>query len=207
MHVLTQDAFRQEPSFTKFAFSRLLGWLDDGEDSRGESYLEMHRRLVTYFDRRGRPSPNELADETLNRIGKTLERDGVIETTPPARYCYVIARFVLLEDIRRERRHVPLEFEPRASASGMLAEARPEPGEVFAAREQRLDCLECCLQKLTPEQRDLIVEYYRDGRGQRIEQRRDMAKRLGITMNALGIRACRIRSTLEACVAACRKER
>jgi DNA-directed RNA polymerase specialized sigma24 family protein len=207
VHVLTQDAFRQEPSFTKFAFNRLLEWLDDGEDSRGVTYLEMHRRLVTYFDRRGRPSPNELADETLNRIGKTLERDGVIETTPPARYCYVIARFVLLEDIRRERRHVPLEFEPRVSASGVLAQARPEPGEVFAAREHRLDCLECCLQKLTPEQRELIVEYYRDGRGQRIEQRRDMAKRLGITMNALGIRACRIRSTLEACVAACKKER
>ena len=207
MHVLTQEAFRQEPSFTKFAFSRLLEWLDDGEDSRGETYLEMHRRLVTYFDRRGRPSPNELADETLNRIGKTLERDGVIETTPPARYCYVVARFVLLEDIRHERRHVPLEFEPRAGASGSPAEARTEPGEVFAAREQRLDCLECCLQKLTPEQRDLIVEYYRDGRGQRIEQRRDMAKRLGITMNALGIRACRIRGTLEGCVAACKKER
>jgi YD repeat-containing protein len=87
------------------------------------------------------------------------------------------------------------------------ADARPEPGEIFAAREQRLDCLDCCLQKLPPDQRDLIVEYYRDGRGQRIEQRRAMAKRLGITMNALGIRACRIRSTLEACVAACRKER
>jgi len=46
----------------------------------------------------------------------------------------------------------------------------PEPGDVFAAREQRLDCLDCCLQKLPPDQRDLIVEYYRDGRGQRIEQ-------------------------------------
>jgi YD repeat-containing protein len=87
------------------------------------------------------------------------------------------------------------------------ADARPEPGEVFAAREQHLDCLDCCLQKLPPDQRDLIVEYYRDGHGQRIEQRRAMAKRLGITMNALGIRACRIRSILEACVAACRKER
>ena len=206
-HVLTQNAFREEPSFTKFAFNRLLEWLDDGGDSSGETYLEMHRRLVNYFDRRGRRSPDDLADETLNRIGKTLERDGVIETTPPARYCYVVARFVLLEDVRRERRHVPLEFEPRATTPGVPADARPEPGEVFAAREQHLDCLDCCLQKLPPDQRDLIVEYYRDGHGQRIEQRRAMAKRLGITMNALGIRACRIRSILEACVAACRKER
>ena len=34
-----------------------------------------------------------------------------------------------------------------------------------------------------------------------------MASRLGITMNALGIRACRIRGALEACVEACRRER
>jgi hypothetical protein len=33
-----------------------------------------------------------------------------------------------------------------------------------------------------------------------------MARRLGITMNALGIRVCRIRSALESCVEACGKE-
>ena len=101
----------------------------------------------------------------------------------------------------------PSSSNPAPPPRACLQTARPEPGEVFAAREQHLDCLDCCLQKLPPDQRDLIVEYYRDGHGQRIEQRRAMAKRLGITMNALGIRACRIRSTLEACVAACRKER
>jgi hypothetical protein len=62
------------------------------------------------------------------------------------------------------------------------------------------------LQKLTAAQRELIVEYYRGGQGQQIERRRDMARRLGITMNALGIRVCRIRSALESCVEACGKE-
>ena len=38
------------------AFTRLLQWLDDGSDSRGERYLEMRRRLVAYFDRRNRPA-------------------------------------------------------------------------------------------------------------------------------------------------------
>jgi hypothetical protein len=33
-----------------------------------------------------------------------------------------------------------------------------------------------------------------------------LAERLGITMNALGIRACRIREALEACVQACCRE-
>jgi hypothetical protein len=60
---------------------------------------------------------------------------------------------------------------------------------------------------LKPEQRDLAVEYYRDARRQRIDRRRRLAERLGITMNALGIRALRIRSVLESCVGACARSR
>ena len=82
----------------------LLAWLDDGVESHGERYLEVRRRVVEYFDRRNRSSAEDLADETLNRIGRTLETDGSIAVKPPLRYCYTIAKFVLLEDIRQERR-------------------------------------------------------------------------------------------------------
>jgi hypothetical protein len=67
----------------------LLEWLDDGVESHGERYLEMRRRLVSYFDRRDRTAADELADETFNRIARTLEHTGEIATRPPARYCYV----------------------------------------------------------------------------------------------------------------------
>jgi DNA-directed RNA polymerase specialized sigma24 family protein len=203
-----RDTLREERVLTQFAFSRLLEWLDDGVDSQGEKYLEMRRRLVLYFDRRNRLSPDDLADEVFNRIARTLEEDGTIAITPPARYCYVVARFVLLEDLRRrEHKNVPLD-EPR----GAVALAGPsvslhEPEDTRAIQEQRLDCLERCLQQLPAAQRDLIVEYYRDERREKIERRRDMAKRLGISMNALGIRASRIRDTLEAGVEACCRER
>ena len=63
----------------------MLEWLDDGVESDGETYLEMRRRLVQYFDRRNRLSADDLADEALNRIARTLEKDGSIATTPPAR--------------------------------------------------------------------------------------------------------------------------
>jgi hypothetical protein len=49
-------------------------------------------------------------------------------------------------------------------------------------------------------------QYYRDARRQRIERRRDLAKRLGITLNALSIRVSRIRTALEASVESCREE-
>lgn len=191
----------QVAEVTPLAFHRLLQWLDDGVDSRGERYIEMRRRLVSYFDRRNRLSADDLADETLSRISRTLEQEGVIETTPPARYCYVVARFVLLEDFRRERRQTPLD-EARADVVARTARVA-EPDEDLSVQEQRLECLDRCLEELPVEERELVVEYYRDAQRQGIEHRRRMAARLGITRNTLGVRAFRIREALRKRVMAC----
>jgi len=201
--VLTREVEREEITLTQVAFTRLLEWLDDGADSGGETYLEMRRRLVAYFDRRNRPAPDALADETLNRIGRTLEKSGAILTRPPARYCYVIARYVLLEDLRRERLHVP--FDDVRGANGVDL-GRTASADAASAQERRFECLDRCLLKLKPEQRHLIVDYYSEAQRQRIDCRRDLAARLGISMNALGIRVCRIRGALETCVDACCKK-
>jgi DNA-directed RNA polymerase specialized sigma24 family protein len=202
--VLTERAFREAPELSQYVFDRLLAWLDDGTESHGERYLEMRRRLVSYFDRRNRPATDELADETLNRVARTLEQGGVIATRPPARYCYIIAKFVLFEDLRRERRHVALD-ETTISVDRRSFVA--DLAEDYALREQRLDCLDRCLELLEPEQRKLIVEYYRDTGRQKIERRRALADRLGISMNALAIRASRIRDTLLTYMAECRNAR
>jgi len=200
MTVLTQEVDRHDSGISGTAFTRLLRWLDDGSDSQGERYLEMRRRLVAYFDRRNRPAPDVLADETFDRVSRTLEESGRIKVTPPARYCYVVARFVLLEDIRRTRRDVP--FEETRTA---VHHARADMSGADEAVDRSLDCLGRCLNILKPEDRHLIVEYYRDAKRQRIDRRRDLARQLGISMNALGIRAWRLRANLERCVGACRK--
>jgi DNA-directed RNA polymerase specialized sigma24 family protein len=199
--VLT-DEVREEATATPRGFARLLEWLDDGEASNGARYLEMRRRLVGYFDRRDRPAAEDLADETLNRIARTLEREA-IATRPPARYCHVVARFVLLEDIRRERRTVVLD-EPRLVAASRERSARDPDNDPGSLQERRLACLERCLSSLNAARRELIVEYYREARREGIERRRSLAARLGITMNALSIRACRIRDALLSCVETCR---
>ena len=124
MDVLTREVGRDESILTHVAFTRLLEWLDDGTDSGGETYLEMRRRLVAYFDRRNRPAADELADETLNRIGRTLEKSGSIAVTPPARYCYVVARFVLLEDVRRGRRYIQVDQVRAADVDRVLSGRR-----------------------------------------------------------------------------------
>lgn len=202
--MLTEEAFREASGLSQSVFERLLAWLDDGTESHGERYLEVRQRLVAYFDRRNRPGPDDLADETLDRVARTLEQSGVIATRPPARYCYVIARFVLLEDIRRERRHVGLD-ETRVSVG--VAARVGDTAEDRALHEQRLDCLDRCMEQLKPEQRALILDYYRDTRRQKIERRRELANRLAITMNALAIRACRIRDAMLTCMQGCRNAR
>jgi len=202
--VLTQRVFREAPELSQYVFDRLLAWLDDGTESHGERYLEVRRRLVSYFDRRNRPAADELADETLNRVARTLEQGSGIVVRPPARYCYIVARFVLFEDLRRARRYVGLdESTMSADRRAILAELN----EDHLLRERRLDCLERCLDQLKPEQRTLIVEYYRDAGRQKIERRRALADRLGISMNALAIRTSRIRDRLLTCMEGCRSAR
>jgi DNA-directed RNA polymerase specialized sigma24 family protein len=196
----THDLAQEASVLTHVAFSRLLEWLDDGTDSCGRTYLEMRRLLVAYFDRRHRPFADELADDTLNRIGRTLERSGSIAARPPARYCHVVAKFVLLEDIRRGRRSICIDPGQRLASFPSSWSRHAAVDDDTSIREQRLACLDRCLETLKPDQRELAIEYYRDDNRARIERRREMARRLRITTNALGIRVSRIRNALEACM-------
>src|SRR5262249_25943159 len=161
----------------------------------------MRRRLVAYFDRRNRPSADDLADETLNRIARTLEQGAVIATRPPARYCYIVAKFVLLEDFRRERRDVSFDESWRAQTTPA---AHADAHDSRIIREHRLERLARGRDALKDDQRTLIVEYSAAARRERIDRRRGLAERLGISMNALSIRVWRLRDGLKACLEACR---
>jgi hypothetical protein len=78
--------------------------------------------------------------------------------------------------------------------------------EVHNDEEKRLACLRRCTSKLEPANRELIMRYYVGKGGVKIGNRRSLAESLGITMNALAIRACRLRDKLEACVRQCVNE-
>jgi DNA-directed RNA polymerase specialized sigma24 family protein len=189
------------------AFRQFLNWLDEGVDSNGERYLEIRRRLVHYFDRRNCLSSEELADETLNRVARKLEEKGEIVGASPAHYCYIVARFVLLESGRRSEHHqTSLDHAhlPRRVMAGLVVPARPDVDSM--AKEKLFAYLERCLGKLQPEDRELILNYYRGEQRAKIERRSELAARLGLTVNALSIRACRIRSKLEICVSTCAKQ-
>lgn len=111
------------------AFHRFLSWLDDGVESSGERYVEMRRRLVSYFGRKRCLAPDELADETLTRVARKLEEQGEITDTAPARYLYIIARFVFLEYLRGADHRQTSLAESVSVAAAMVGPALPADPE------------------------------------------------------------------------------
>jgi DNA-directed RNA polymerase specialized sigma24 family protein len=189
-------------SLSERAFQKFLIWLDDGTPTDGRRYLEIRDRLSYYFERKNCFTPDDLADETLNRVARRLEEEGEIRTETPAKYCYTVARFVFLEYLRsNDLKNVSLDDAPGAHTS---ADPRrtPEPDE-SELRETMLNCLEKCIKTLDGPARDLIVRYYHGDQRRKIENRSALADALKISQNALAIRACRIREKLESCVGEC----
>ena len=197
-----QESARKDWELTQPVFRRLLGWLDHGPDSEGQQYLEMRRRLVAYFDRKNCSGPDDLADETLNRVARRLEEEGHIEAETPARYCYIVARFVFMEYLRDKQKENTVQDNVRRAASGGSMSSGNIDGQENT-KEKLLSCLEQCTQKLLPQDRNLILRYYIGKERAKIDNRRVLAEELVISMNALAIRACRIRNKLEACVTEC----
>lgn len=189
-------------SITSSAFQRLLEWLDEGENSGGDKYLEMRRLLVDYFDRKNCLTPDDLADETLNRVARRIEEEGGIESETPAKYCYITARFVFFENLRGMDK-------ASVSIDGISAKDETRKISVLPDNEEKnlkekmLACLEKCVGELDEEKREMIVSFYYGAERVKIENRRALANKLGISSNALNIRACRIRDKLEKCVEKC----
>lgn len=198
---MQKTGLKKNWTINQSAFERLLGWLDKGKTSDGQNYLEMRQRLVAYFDRKNCLNSDELADETLNRVARRLE-EGNIEAETPAKYCYITARYIFLESLRgTEKTHLPLdEVLQKTQRQELVAKEQSEEKEL---KEKMLDCLEKCTGELDASSRELIVSYYFGEERIKVENRRKLAQSLGISANALSIRACRIRDRLENCVGKC----
>jgi DNA-directed RNA polymerase specialized sigma24 family protein len=173
-------------------------------DSDGGKYLEMRRRLAAYFDRKNCLSADELADETLARVAQKLEEKGAIEGLSPAHYCYVTAKFVFLEYLRHAKQD-QICLEELGSSVRPGATGKPLPDTALEDK-RLLDCLDRCLKKLSLVDSGLILDYYQGEGQEKIQRRRQLGARLGLSANALTIRACRIRAKVEECVSACCKD-
>jgi DNA-directed RNA polymerase specialized sigma24 family protein len=175
------------------AFGLLLGRLDPDRERAAERYEELRRILVGFFEWRGAPFPEEHTDDTFDRVARKLAEGVAIENI--GGYAYRVARLVFLETLKAPAsRRAALEPQHGRPASD-ASEA--------ADKERRLACLDDCLRQLPADNRELIVRYYREGGRARIEERRRLAERMGLRVEALANRAQRLRDKLERCVGIC----
>ena len=177
---------------TARAFSSLLTRLGPDAERAGSAYEHLRRALVSFFTWRGAATPEECADETLDRLATRLDRGAVVEDLPS--FARGIARLVLLEHWRRpDGQRLPLE------GVGSRHQVTAEPADDGALPE----CLDRCLGELAPDGRDLILEYYLAEGRKRIDTRKLMARALGVSESALRNRAQRLRDQLERCITGC----
>jgi hypothetical protein len=173
-------------------FNRLLGWLDSDRERAGEKYEQIRRSLIKMSACRGCHAPEELADETINRVTSKVAQIVGDYHGDPAHYFYGVAKIVHLEYVRT--RPVPLPPQP------VYPEQEPD------SENPLYDCFETCVAALDPASRTLLLDYYREEKQAKIEHRKQMAARLGISGVALRLRAYRLRADLLDCVAGCAGE-
>lgn len=181
-----------EWALTPESFRKLLAAFSADEEEANRLYLSTHLKLVRFFEWKTCRDPEHQVDITLNRVARKLLEGQQIENV--ASFAWGVAQVVFMESLKP-----PDRFSVDVEDVDLIA---PERTSADDTREQRLQCLDNCLDELPPESRTLIVEYYQQEKKAK-EVRRRLAAQLGIPLNALRIRAHRIRLELEKCLELC----
>jgi DNA-directed RNA polymerase specialized sigma24 family protein len=170
-----------------------------GSDSKRslEEFENLRRRLTKFFEWNNCFSASEdlanLAIDTVARKPSEFAIDDVVA------YSYGVARNTLREFQRRSARELHLSNPPEVHPSVQDLDFE----KALAAGidlQRRVDCLNQCLKKLKSEDRNLVMEYYRTDEATYMAQRRELARTIGVSMNALWVRVNRIRDKLEKCL-------
>lgn len=185
-------------ALTNLAFAYLLSWLDSEEDKAGETYERLRQKLHIFFEHRGCPSADELVDKTLDRVARKLAAGEDLHLADPSSYCYGVAQNILKEYWRNPTREI-LSLDSQTNNDNPAASVTVPPSAESERQttEINLAHLDTCLQRLLPEDRELILKYYQGDHRGRIINRHELAAELGLTPGNLRIRALRIREQLQ----------
>lgn len=175
---------------TKSALDILLAYLDTDREKAGEQYQQLRLKLIKFFEWKGCYKSEEYADKAITIVARKLEAGEVIHNL--SSYIHGVRRLLVLECLKdKEREYKAIEH---------LSSVQSYPSEAEEKEAQRL-CQEKCLQELPYDQYSLITNYYRPGIKK--EERQILAEHWGLQLNAMRIRAFRIRQTLTECLEKC----
>lgn len=177
------------------SFDEILAWLNPNRDLAGSIYVKLRHDLARIFAWNRCPDPEGLTDEVFDRVARKVHDLRHTFVGDPRLYFYGVARNLVKEIPKKIKTQVSLQ--DTELAPNPLIEIQEETA---ALREE---CLRNCLQKLSEEKRELILAYYAKDKQAKIDHRTEMARRMGVSVEALRVKAFRIRATLEECIERC----
>jgi DNA-directed RNA polymerase specialized sigma24 family protein len=169
-------------------FDLMLVWLNPNRELAAQKYESIRRRVIEILASRGCYEADDWADVVIDRVVSKVDQVIVGFEGDPAFYFFGVTKKVFFEY---------LEYLKKKPSTYVPPPPPPEELELEHA------CLESCSSELPAEDRELIQKYYCQTGREKIDNRKEMAKKLGIGLNALRIRAHRIRIVLRRCIEHC----
>ena len=178
---------------------RLASTLDADRDQAGAAYEQIRRRLIKFFECNSCPNPEDLVDETLNRVARKLAGEEIGDV---AAFAWGVAKNVVLETRKKTLKMMSISELPRGEIS-LPGEQDPENKiQKNIESEKKNRCLSICMQRLDPGERKLFLAYY-NAPADRTQYRQTLAQSWGLTIGGLRVRVNRLREALENCVRKC----
>ena len=183
-------AHRKTHNLDQQQFERLLSWLDVDREQAGLIYEKIRGRLVTILAARGCVTPEELADETIDRVARRVIDIQADYSGDKLLYFLGVANNVHHEFLKRPTPAVTEDL-PANDADQELVH----------------NCLELCLDQLAGDSRQILLDYYSLDKQSKIDLRKQMAEQLGISLNTLRLRVLRMKERLQPCIERCMNRR
>ena len=186
---------KRDDDITQEEFDELLAWLDPEDPRRaGRKYEHIRSRLIILFVRRQFMDPEDLADKTINRVARKVKELRDKYWGDPARYFFGVAKMVMREVRKSQRKHPRAPLEPLYS---MPASHDEDKFEVEYYVEYFKEVVERCLNNLSAEELTLLRTYYLRGKGFDADARVALAKKHNMSLSALRVKIHRIKAKLE----------
>src|SRR5882672_7356884 len=146
-------------------FDRLLSWLDPEPERAGLIYERIRWRLIAILASRGCAVPEELADETIDRVARRVADIQDTYIGDKAIYFLGVMNNVHHEYLKRKK--IP---------------TSPEAVDDVQTKEKTHQCLDKCLDKLAANSRSMIERYYTTDKWAKIDLRKQIAAEFGVSL-------------------------
>ena len=177
------------------SFDEILAWFNDDRDIAADLYVQLRDDLTKVFTWNRCSDPEGLTDDAFDRVARKVHELRKTFEGDPRLFFYGVARNLIRENPKKIRTQVSLENTDLPA--NPISEVETENANLLE------ECLHICLEKLSSDKRELILNYYAKEKQAKIRHRTEMAQRLGASVETLRVRVYRIRAKLEQCIERC----